>query len=188
MISRDRVDVAREVALLESKAATLSDCLGEYPESLLFLHSLVLDHEGLLDKLRAARRRAAAFPKGFHAYDEGFDADDGRLEDLDLDDLDAHVGLAVGAQGTADGKRGPDDEDHEALDQSRLASLAQIRACLRSIGMPTSGQGDGSVGTGDGRAWDGREQQAEGAPGDGVQPRGSKFRARLETGMHPGLR
>ncbi|KAG8466234.1 hypothetical protein KFE25_001990 [Diacronema lutheri] len=119
---------------LQLKASLVDDVLLSFPRSLRFLHELTLDHSQLLVKLSRAKRRAAVYPRGFHRYDEGVDAvdeDDDFVIVAELDDADQPGRARPSAEAAADDEG---DEDYEALDQRRQASLAQLRACLRSCG------------------------------------------------------
>lgn len=139
---------------LELKLSLVDDCVSCFGASLRFLHDLVLDHECLLAKLRAAQRLASAFPRGFQRYDESVDAAEPGDEELfsgeeGVSDAPLAARADPGDPSVVPRRRtapGPDPagEDYEALDQRRQASFAQLRACLRSCGVvPAPAQGRG---------------------------------------------
>ena len=69
---------ARLAALQAQKAAHVADCLLAFDDASLFLHERVLEHERLVERLSALRRRGQtkrAAPQ--RAFDEAFEADDG---------------------------------------------------------------------------------------------------------------
>lgn len=177
----------RELELLEAKASFVDVCLLDFPESLLFLHELLLDHEQLLTRLEGARRRATAFPAGYQRWDEGYDADDAELEDFDLDMAAPVAPTDDAASRDAGAPAGSDsDSDLEALDQRRLASLKKIRTCLKSCGQEVDkphavgradtqpkGVGDGGLGMPH------AEPLAAEGPGSAGAATSSRVRARL---------
>jgi len=132
---------ARLVALQAQKAAHVADCLLAFDDASLFLHERVLEHERLVERLSALRRRGQtkrAAPQ--RAFDEAFEADDGvdSLGDW-LDDAHLTPGLALrtplsaAAPGAAAAAApADDDEDEEALDQRLASSRQQIKALLAS--------------------------------------------------------
>ena len=90
---------ARLAALQAQKAAHVADCLLAFDDASLFLHERVLEHERLVERLSALRRRGQtkrAAPQ--RAFDEAFEADDGvdSLGDW-LDDAHLTPGLALRA-------------------------------------------------------------------------------------------
>lgn len=202
---------------LELKLLLVDDCVSCFGATVRFLHDLVLDHERLLAKLRAAQRLASAFPRRFQRYDESVDATEPGDEELFSGEggvLDAPLAAradpgdpsVVPRRRTAPGPD-PAGEDYEALDQRRQASLAQLRACLRSCGVvpapaPAQGRGQRPASSAGVRgavcaaraaasAMSGRPERradAIGEPpasnGPKAAPRSSRLRLRLELGMH----
>jgi hypothetical protein len=166
--ARESASLARERISLELKASLLDDCLSEFGASLAFLHGLACEHGALLAQWAATKRREAVFPKDFQRFDESVDVRDDDADDDDDDDflglgglsalrarravaVDARLdpgdpaaatrrpGLSAGGAADADGM----PFDFEALDQRRQASLAQLRACVRSCARAVPGEAAG---------------------------------------------
>ena len=61
----------RLAALREQQRRHLNDCLLAFDDSVLFLHSQLLEHEKLGRRVSALRRRKQVVPAGRFRYDEG---------------------------------------------------------------------------------------------------------------------
>lgn len=148
----------RLAALREQQRQHLNECLLEFDDSLLFLHSLLLEHEKLERRVRALRRRKQALPAGRCRYDEGIEcgsgSDDGEGDDWrdwlteaprggGAGGRDGRATVDVGGGGGGDGDA---DDDEESLDQRLAASRQQIKACLRTLGQTTSAGSGGQGG------------------------------------------
>ena len=156
----------RLAALREQQRQHLNECLLEFDDSLLFLHSLLLEHEKLERRVRALRRRKQALPAGRCRYDEGIEcgsgSDDGEGDDWRdwLTEAPRGGGGGGGGGGSSSGGGrsaagggggdgdGDADDDEESLDQRLAASRQQIKACLRSLGPTTTRVGAGGGGPG----------------------------------------
>ena len=156
--SDDDPDAASRLAEIASaKADMLRDCLLDFDEGMLLLHDKLLDHERLVKRLDALRRRQRAVPAGRLAYDEAvaFDADDDDDDDeIDLSDLlaadlpggarssgakkAAAKSSSSGSGGAAaaaedDDEPHVEEEDEETLDQRVSTSRQQIKAWVRAL-------------------------------------------------------
>ena len=143
---------ARLAELAATKADMLRDCLLDFDEGMLLLHDKLLDHEQLVKRLNAVRKRNVAVPAGKFAYDEAICFDDEEEDDVPSASSASSRPGGAGQQAAKGGGRGGDDSDDDFLDLSDL---------LRAEGPGGAGQRKQPGGGGGGKA------QKAAAGGDG---------------------
>ena len=136
----DDDDDERLRALQEAKAEKLRDCLMLFDDFVLFLHDRVLDHEALVRRVTALRKRGSAKPAGRMRFDEAIELGDDGDGELTLRELLEDGGEAAGAWCEGAGASAEDDkeaaaeeDDEEVLDQRLATSRQQIKRWVRAL-------------------------------------------------------
>ena len=124
---------ARLAELAATKADMLRDCLLDFDEGMLLLHDKLLDHEQLVKRLTAVRKRNVAVPAGKFAYDEAVSFDD---------DDDGAPGAATSSSASSgrQAAKGGDSDDDDLFDLSDL-----LRAEGPGGAGPSKKQGGGNM-------------------------------------------
>ena len=156
---------ARLAAIAASKADMLRDCLLDFDEGLLLLHDKLLDHESLVKRLNAVRKRKTAIPAGRFAYDEAVSFDD---EDGDENSGGANGQPAPTASSSAEPRSAAisaaaaDDSDDDLLDLSDF-----LRATGPGGAGPRKEDGGGAGDGGGGGTKKKKTEEEEGGNGGG---------------------